>query len=159
MSDGTPFRFKRNAKVGEAAAEQDDEFLFNSFVDIGDFREIRDMQSPRRIVGRTGSGKSALLRYLAHDQEHVIEVDPEHLSLAYIANNDVIQFFEQLGLKLDLFYGLLWKHVLAVELIRHKYQLNTEEKTKSWVNQLVENFRRKDQTKERALEYLKKMGR
>lgn len=156
---GTAFRFKRNAKIGEAAAEQDDEFLFHSFVDIGDFREIRDIRSPKRIVvGRTGSGKSALLRYLAYDQDHVIELDPEHLSLNFIANNDVLQFFDQLGIKLELFYGLLWKHVLAVELIRHKYHLTTEEKTKGWVDQFLDNFKKKDQTKERALLYLRTWG-
>ncbi|WP_243468911.1 hypothetical protein [Paraburkholderia sp. PGU19] len=64
---GIPFRFKRHARIGEAGAELDDEFLFQSFVDVGDYEEIRNVKAPKRvIVGRTGSGKTALLRYLAY---------------------------------------------------------------------------------------------
>lgn len=160
MSDsGMTFRFRRNAKIGEAAAEEDDEFLFSSFLDVGDFEELKNTRSPRRIiVGRTGSGKTALVRFLAHSEEHVIEVEPENLALNFIANNEVIQFFEALGVKLDLFYSLLWKHVLAVELLRARYSLNTEEKTKSWLGGLLEGFKKRDQAKERALNYLKDWG-
>lgn len=157
--EGTPFRFHRNARIGEAAAEQDDRFLFESFTDVGDFGELRDTHSPRRIVvGRTGSGKTALLRYLKHVEEHVVELDPEHLCLGFIANNDVIRFFDALGVKLDPFYTLLWRHVLAVELLKERYQLTTEEKTKSWAASLGEKIRKRDQAKERALKYLRDWG-
>src|SRR3989442_900224 len=133
-SQGAQFRFNRNANIGEAGAEDDDEFLFQSFFETGDYRELRSTASPKRIVvGRTGSGKTALLRNLSHNEDHVIEIDPENLSLNFIANNDVLRFFEGIGVKLDLFYALLWKHMLAVELIRSKYQLTTEEKTNSWI--------------------------
>lgn len=156
---GIPFRFRRNSKIGEAGAELDDEYLFQSFLDIGDYDELRDTRSPRRIVvGRTGSGKTALLRYLAHREEHVFEIEPEHLSLNFISNNTVIRFFEDLGVKLDLFYSLLWKHVIAVELIKRRYQLNTEEKTQSWLASVLEGLQKKDAAKERAMLYLKEWG-
>lgn len=156
---GLTFRFRRNAKIGEAAAEEDDDFLFQSFLDVGDFDELKNTRSPRRIVvGRTGSGKTALLRYLQHSEEHVIEVEPENLSLNFIANNEVIRFFDDIGVKLDLFYGLLWKHVLAVELLRSRYALTTEEKTNNWLVGLIDGLKRKDQAKERALSYLKNWG-
>jgi hypothetical protein len=160
MSDcGIAFKFKRHARIGEASAELDNEFLFQSFVDVGDYEEIRDVKGPKRIiVGRTGSGKTALLRYLAHREDHVAELDPDQLSLNFIANNDVIRFFEELGVKLDMFYSLLWKHVLAVELIKTKYGLNTEEKTKSWLAGIMESLQKKDQTKARAVAYLKDWG-
>lgn len=156
---GMTFRFRRNAKVGEAAAEMDDEFLFASFYDTGDYELLHDTRKPPRIVvGRTGAGKTALLRLLKRQEEHVIEIDPENLSLNFIANNDVIRFFERIGLKLDLFYGLLWRHVFTVELLHSKYQLNTEEKTRSFVAQLLERFRSKDAARERALRYIKDWG-
>jgi hypothetical protein len=160
MSDsGIPFRFKRHARIGEAGAELDDEFLFQSFVDVGDFEEIRNVKAPKRIiVGRTGSGKTALLRYLAHCESHVIELEPDQLSLNFISNNDVIRFFEDLGVKLDPFYSLLCKHMLAVELIKKRYALITEEKTTSWLTSITESLRKKDQTKARALAYLKEWG-
>lgn len=160
MADGgIPFRFKRHARIGEAGAELDDDFLFSSFVDIGDYDEIRSTRSPKRIiVGRTGSGKTALIRYLAHCEEHVTELEPDQLSLNFISNNDVIKFFEGIGVKLDLFCTLLWKHVLAVELIKNKYSLTTEEKTSSWISTIMESLKKKDQTKARALAYLKDWG-
>lgn len=160
MTDGgIPFRFKRHARIGEAGAELDDEFLFQSFVDVGDYEEIRDVKAPKRIiVGRTGSGKTALLRYLAHREEHVVELEPDQLSLNFISNNDVIRFFEELGVKLDPFYSLLWKHMLAVELIKRKYMLVTEEKTSNWLMSVMDSLRKKDQTKARALTYLKNWG-
>ncbi|GGP24833.1 P-loop ATPase, Sll1717 family [Silvimonas amylolytica] len=160
MADsGIPFRFTRHARIGEAGAEQDDEFLFNNFEDVGDYEELQSLRSVKRIVlGRTGSGKTALLRYLLHREDHVIPLEPEQLSLDYIANNHVIRFFEDLGVKLDLFYGLLWKHVLVVELLKHKFSLNTEEKTQSWVSSISENLRKKDQGKLRAFQYIKDWG-
>ena len=160
MNDsGMTFRFRRNAKIGEAAAEEDDEFLFSSFLDVGDYGELRNTRSPQRIiVGRTGSGKTALLRYLSHTEEHVVEVEPEHLALNFISNNEVIQFFEEMGVKLDLFYSLLWKHVLAVELLKSRYSLHTEEKTKTWIAGILDVFKKKDQSKEKALGYLSQWG-
>ncbi|MDR6384949.1 P-loop ATPase, Sll1717 family [Paraburkholderia caribensis] len=160
MTDsGIPFRFKRHARIGEAGAELDDEFLFQSFVDVGDYDEIQNVKTPKRIiVGRTGSGKTALLRYLAYREEHVIELEPDQLSLNFISNNDVIKFFEDLGVRLDPFYSLLWKHMLAVELIKRRYTLVTEEKTDNWLSTIMDSLRKKDQTKARALAYLKDWG-
>jgi len=107
---GAGFRFKKNDRVGEAAAEDDDKFLFDCFVDTGDLDILRDCSSPQRIiVGRTGSGKSALIRLLASHEEHVISLAPEQLALGYLSNSEVIRFFEEAGANLDLFYQLLWR--------------------------------------------------
>jgi len=158
-SVGVPFKFRRNSKIGEADAETDDEFLFQSFFDTGDIEILRNTRAPARIiVGRTGSGKTALIRCLAKREDHVIEIEPEHLSLNFIANNDVIRFFENIGLKLDLFYGLLWRHVFTVELLKAKYGLLTEEKTHTFFAGLFERFRSKDRAKERAISYLQQWG-
>lgn len=156
---GKRFKFRRNAKIGEPGAEFDDEFLFQSFVDVGDYGELRNTKNPARIVvGRTGSGKTALLRLLQKREEHVIAIEPQNLSLNYIANNDVIRFFDEIGVKLDLFYTLLWRHVFAVELLKTRYGLTTAEKTESFFSSLVSAFHKKDQSKERAIKYLKDWG-
>ncbi len=85
---GVSFRFKKNDRIGEAAAEVDDKFLFDCFVDTGDLEILRDCTAPQRIiVGRTGSGKSALLRTLEAKEEHVITLAPEQLALSYLSNS------------------------------------------------------------------------
>lgn len=156
--NGVAFRFKKNDRVGEAEAESDDEFLFQCFVDNGDLDLLRNCTSaPRIIVGRTGSGKSALIRMLKEREDHVISLPPEQLALGYLANSGVIRFFEEAGANLDVFYQLLWKHVLAVELIKHKYKITNDAAQKSFLSTLSQLFV-KDKAKEQAVNYLKTWG-
>lgn len=92
------FRLRRHASVGAAAAEEDAHFLQHCFVDTGDLEILRDCENPKRIVvGRTGSGKTALLKRLQETEEHVIEVSPVSLSLEHISNSQVLQFFTEVG--------------------------------------------------------------
>jgi hypothetical protein len=156
---GIPFKFKKGATIGEPDAESDERFLSECFTDTGDFQSLRDCSSPQRIiVGRTGAGKSALIQHLKQSEENVIDIPPENLALNFISNSDLLTTLEKAGVKLDIFYSLLWKHVFAVELIRAKYHLSNEEKTKSWVATFLSMLQRKDQGKERALTYLRDWG-
>lgn len=156
---GISFRFRKGASIGEPDAESDDHYLNQCFVDTGDYRTLVDCSNPHRIiVGRTGAGKSALILHLIQNEENVIEISPENLSLNYISNSDIITTLEKSGVKLDLFYTLLWKHVFATELLKHKYNLANEEKTKNWFSNFFPSLKRKDQNKERGLKYLKDWG-
>lgn len=159
IASGNYFRFKRDDSVGEPDAESDELYLHSCFVDIGDYEILTNPHRPQCIaVGRTGSGKSALLKRIAQCEERVIEIHPENLSLQYISNSDILATLEKSGVKLDIFYTLLWKHVLTVELLKFHFKLNTEEKTHTWLNSIIGNLRKKDQSKERAIEYLKEWG-
>lgn len=156
---GTPFRFRKGTSIGEPDAESDERFLRQCFVDTGDYGTLVDCGNPHRIiVGRTGAGKSALIQHLIQSEENVIEISPDNLSLNYISNSDIIATLEKAGVKLDLFYTLLWKHVFATELLKRKYNLANEEKTRSWFSSFLPPLKKKDQNKERALEYLKDWG-
>lgn len=158
-NNGFNFKFRRDAEIGTADAETDDKYLFDCFVDTGDLGVLRDTKNPKRIIlGRTGAGKSALIRQLKDAEEHVIEIKPEDLSLNYIANSDILMYLNNAGLKLDQFFGLLWKHVFAVELLKRRYGLTTEEKTKSWIATFGGLFKKQDHNKEKALKYLQEWG-
>ena len=77
------FRFRKLDTIGAAAAEEDTAFLEKCFVDTGDLRQLHDSTNPRRIVvGRTGSGKTALLIRLMETEGRAIEVRPESLALS-----------------------------------------------------------------------------
>lgn len=53
----------KGLKIGELAAEADHSLLEKCFVDNGQLRQLLDIQSNSSIiVGRTGAGKSAMLR-------------------------------------------------------------------------------------------------
>lgn len=156
---GQQFRFRRGASIGEPDAESDEKYLASCFVDTGDYGVLTDCLCPQRvIVGRTGAGKSALILHLLKNEENVIEISPENLSLNYLANSDIIKNLEKAGVKLDLFYTLLWRHVFSVELLKYRFGLTNEEKTKGWVSNFFSGLRKKDQSRERAIEYLKDWG-
>ncbi len=153
------FRFRKNDSLGEAAAEDDAELLSRCFVDTGDLSVLCDCKNSKRIiVGRTGAGKSALLATIAAHEENVIQISPHALSLNYIANSNVIQFFEEVGVSLSPFYILLWKHIFVVELLRAKYKILNEDNQRQTMNRLRQILYKKDRVKEQAVEYLEEWG-
>lgn len=119
---------------------------------------LLDCENAKRIVvGRTRAGKTALLRKIEVSRKHVIPLSPHALSLNYIANNNVIQFFEDAGVNLAPFYGLLWKHIFVVELLKSKFDIRTEDSQRDCMSRLRQLLY-KDNIKEQAVDYLEKWG-
>lgn len=152
------FVFRKNDDIGAAGAEDDDQFLSECFIDTGELKVLLDCGNAKRIVvGRTGAGKTALLRQIEASRTHVIPLSPHALSLNYIANNTVIQFFEDAGVNLAPFYGLLWKHIFVVELLKSKFDIRTEESQRDCMKKL-RSLLSKDNIKEQAVDYLENWG-
>ena len=152
------FVFRNNQNIGAAQAELDARFLDECFVDNGDLDVLLNTQDPRRIIaGRTGAGKSALLSRIEEFEENVIRIKPESLALTYISNSNVINFFTEVGVKMDIFYRLLWRHIFVVEVLKARFNI-TEETKLGFLNALWQIVPKKKQH-ERALEYLKKWGK
>jgi hypothetical protein len=152
------FVFCRHDTIGAEGAEEDRDFLSDCFIDGGDLAALRDSQSPYRIVvGRTGVGKTALLLRLKELEDHVAWVEPDRLALQYIANSTILRRLEELGVDLDIFYRLLWRHILAVELIKLRYRLRNETDQRRLLRSLYDRLFR-DRNKQAALQYLVKWG-
>lgn len=152
------FKFRKHQRLGAEGAEEDQEYLFDTFIDTGDLGVLRDTESPFRIVvGRTGSGKTALLMLLQDYEEHVAWIEPDGLALQYLSNSTILQQLDDLGIDLDIFYRLLWRHVFAVELIKLKYQLVSEQDKQHFLLNVLSTFS-KDKKKEAALKYLREWG-
>ena len=135
------FKFKRHMSIGAMDAYEDERFLFDCFVDTGDIDYLLDTNDSKCIVvARTGGGKSALTEIIKHREENTITLLPDELALNYIANSNIIRFFESIGIKLDIFYQLLWRHVLAVELIKHKFTIKNETNRKSFIDRISSIF-------------------
>jgi hypothetical protein len=149
------FRFQRQATIGAISAGQDP-FLEDCFVDKGDLTVIEDLHDHRHIiVGRTGTGKSALVETLGVVKpERVISIDPHDLSLSFIANDNVVRYFEDVGVPLAPFYRLLWKHVFVTEIIRKHYKIKTQIETENVLRRLGELVSR-DKAKLQAMAYFR----
>ncbi len=155
---GTQFRFRQHERLGAEGAEQDAEFLSDCFYDVGDLKALRDCSDLHRIVvGRTGAGKTALLMKLRETEEHAVWLEPESLSLQYLSNSTILRHLSELGVNLDLFYRLLWKHIFAVELIRARFKITDEDSKKTFLQRTYDSFFG-DKTKEKAIQYLVHWG-
>jgi hypothetical protein len=149
------FKFKRNFDIGTLDAESDI-FLIKAFVYKEEYELLKDINSHRCIIlGRTGSGKSALIKYLESDvmDMNVSRIQPQSISLRHLSNSTIIQYFNALAIKLDLFYKLLWKHLFIVEILKHFINESNERKDNflEWLKSKLP-----DKKKKRALNYLDK---
>ncbi len=154
------FRFRKHDTIGAAAAEDDSSFLESCFVDTGDLSVLLQPSRPKRIVvGRTGCGKTALLMRLKESAEHVLDISPESLSLNYIANSTVIRFFSEMGVNLDVFYKLLWRHLFTVEVFKDRYGIGNEAAKRNFLARLLDAVpSRKKQARQKALDYISRFG-
>ena len=79
-----PVVLRRGSGIGTGNAETDDDFLFDCFVEYPPVEDCRRAGSPVMVVaGRTGSGKTAILRYLEKDLRHIASIDPFEMSMSY----------------------------------------------------------------------------
>lgn len=158
------FTFDKNDQIGASGAEDDEVFLNECFVDTGDLALLRDLNDHRQIVlGRTGTGKSALLaRLRTACGRQVIQVSAENLALTYVSNSSVLSFFESLGVNLDPFYKLLWRHVLTVEVLNRYFADHVDVKrggVLEWLGSLFAGNGREAKELREAVRYLEEWGK
>jgi hypothetical protein len=140
--------------LGGEQAEADP-LLERAFYESGHYQAIVSRHDSRAfLIGRTGGGKSAALQHLETERpEHVIRINPENLSLPYITGLGALQYLSSIGINLDPLFIALWKHVLLVEIIRHRYHVNSPVAKQTFITTLMERIKR-DPSKRQALEYL-----
>lgn len=149
---------KKNSSIGSADAEMDHEFLETCFFETEDLNHLLDTQTPQRIiVGRTGAGKTALLKEIGKRSKKAVYLSPENFSFRYLADSSVLNFFEAAGVNLNIFYLLLWRHVICVELIKQKYNISSEDGMRVFINNFMARIS-SNKAKRKAYEYFIEWG-
>ncbi|POY35482.1 hypothetical protein C3K47_15595 [Solitalea longa] len=149
------FKFQQYQEIGSPDAETDN-LLLNAFIENDALKALIDMNNQRSIViGRTGSGKSAILRYIENSQEKVIRIEPEAMSLRFLSNSTILNYFRAIDVNLNFFYKILWKHVFVIELLK-LYFRDDQQKKQNWFNNIIEklNGKKGNAKREKAIKYL-----
>jgi hypothetical protein len=152
------FKVRKGMNVGGLAAETDP-LLNRAFVDLGYLGRIAATDDPAfLIVGRTGSGKTALIKKVKESAEASV-LDPEELSMQYL-HNSVLRTIAAWDVNLDIFYKYLWRHVCILELIKMRY--GDAEDVPSRIQQIfpIKELFRGDQKRARQVsqDYLREYG-
>lgn len=152
------FTFSRNQKVGQPAAESENDFS-NVFVDTPSFNALIDIMNPQCIIiGRTGVGKSALIRRVEETQHKVKRISPEEMSIRFLSNSTILDYLRSVGVNLNFFYKILWKHVFIVELI-NLYVGDNEQKRMTFFEKIKEGFTgEQKKRKQKAILYLQEFS-
>ncbi len=144
--------------LGNLSAESDP-LLEQSYFDNGQYELLESKEQKLCfLIGRTGAGKSAAFLKLEHDHPgSVIKIDPEQLSLPYVLNVNVVKKLSELEVHMEPFFRALWEHIIIVEVLKHKFNIDSQQKQDNIVDWLKKIFTR-DPSKMRAVEYLEEFG-
>ena len=116
------FKFKRSMNLGTGTAENDGEFLDKCFVETPEFESLLDYSDRKFILlGRTGSGKTALLRMVVERVDVPIQIRPDTFAMQYISNIPFIRELNELGINLEIFYKFLWLHEILSKIIKEYF--------------------------------------
>lgn len=154
------FKLKSANSIGAPDAETDD-ILMDVFIENDTLNQILDTKLQGSVLlGRTGSGKSAVIKYVETKCKYVKRIEPEEMSLQFLSNSTILKYFRKLDVNLNLFFKVLWKHVFIVELLKLYFKDDYDkEKKNRWLDgikeSLMQKFGKVDPQKEKALDYLK----
>ena len=122
------YKFNQYLEIGSPDAETD-RLLEQVFIEKDALFALKDMTNQRSIIiGRTGSGKSAILKHIESTEQKVVRIEPEAMSLRFLSNSTLLQYFSSIGVNLNFFYKILWKHVFIIELLRLHFSYDDKKK-------------------------------
>ena len=136
------FKFKRSMNLGTGTAENDGEFLDKCFVETPEFESLLDYSDRKFILlGRTGSGKTALLRMVVERVDVPIQIRPDTFAMQYISNIPFIRELDELGINLEIFYKFLWLHEILSKIIKEYFAYNSKNFITQFVNHISNPYR------------------
>ena len=153
------FQFEHNFSIGGIAAESDP-LLESCFLPTEDYESIITKNNHKfALIGRSGTGKTAIFKKIKSEFDHYIEINPETLAFQFLGTSNMVSTLRKKSISLDYFYKLLWRHVFVVEILKHYFP--DEAKRTTLIGQLLELIKKttkKDKEKDRAVSYMDQWG-
>lgn len=112
----------RTSLLGEQTAEHDTKLLLSSFIETPEYRLIIETKDSTVVVGRRGTGKSAMFAKLAdfwgsQKSSHVIRVAPEDFQT--IIFRGIFKPFNGQYSHIRSTSKIIWKYGLLMEMLTH----------------------------------------
>jgi hypothetical protein len=153
------FRFRTGIDLGSGVAEldnvQDECFLFTDA-----YQAISDHENHLCvIVGKAGSGKSAIIRQLLLEKSNnIIRIHPQQLAFHFLRGSELLASLRQTGINMSLFYKLLWRHVFIIEILKHMFpeEVQLPGPFSGILTKL--HIKRRNKKRDLAFEYIEKWG-
>lgn len=145
--------FKRNMNIGVISAEHDSAFLQTCFIKTPEYEELCDFDNRKMILlGRTGSGKTALLNEIQNDVDYFVPIKPDAFALQYIASVPFVKKMVEEQVNLDIFYKFLWLHEIISQIIKNCFAYQKRDFLSS-IKEMATNHKRVGQLEKYLKEY------
>jgi ABC-type transport system involved in cytochrome bd biosynthesis fused ATPase/permease subunit len=101
------------ASIGSIAAENVGKFLKEAFVAHLAMRSLVDLETPKMVlVGRTGSGKSAILLEIEKSNpDSSRRIEANDVAMDHLFNTNIVAWLTQNDFHIDKFLDVIWNHV------------------------------------------------
>lgn len=145
--------FKRNMNIGSISAENDSDFLKTCFIKTPEYEDLCDFNNRKMILlGRTGSGKTALLNEIKNTAEYFIQIKPDVFAFQYLTSVPFVKKLIEENVNLDIFYKFLWLHEIISQIIKNCFAYRKKDFFIE-IKEKVSSFGRVNQLKKYLEEY------
>ncbi|WP_158998355.1 P-loop ATPase, Sll1717 family [Pigmentibacter ruber] len=150
-------KYKLKDGIGAVSAEHD-LYLIEAFIDNGYLEKIKDPKTPQFILlGRTGAGKSAIIKYLENkiDSKRFKKIEIEYLCLQYLKDNITLRTLKDRKKNIESFYKYLWRHIFILEIVQFfSEDVNNTNSFYKFFN--IQNSKNKNKAINQASQYFQK---
>lgn len=154
IKKGLNIRFNNSNRdfFQNVSAEREDD-LNDYYVDNSYFQNAISEDSKKAFfIGRTGSGKTAILERVKNNRnKKIIAINPEDFAFKIIERSPLLRQLTEHNINLDLFYKTMWKYIFITEILKQIYGSRRQ----SWFEEKIKKYI-SDKTAVRAYNFLRK---
>ena len=153
-----PLILERQDIIGHPGAEDDRILLSKCFYHSSSYKIMGNIDNPKSIlIGGTGAGKTALIeQFHEKNEKNCVRLSLDEVTLNYLSNSNIINVLEENGINLNVLYQTMWRHFLAIQLLRKKLDKTTRGSEVTMLS-MLHNYFRSNNYEAKVAEYIEKL--